>query len=324
MTELVDDAVPQEGAPPAAVRTARAAGGSPVPPWAAFLAGVAAAVVGLLPWLVAGARLPLQNLWVGGIPAEAPVVLLPFSQYAVTSVFALLVVAGAMAGIAARVLVARAGDRGPALWMGGGLVAGQLLAAVQTAAVVAPGLRDGRDSAVYLVGIGGGVVVCLLISAGAFVLVALAPRAGALFGLTTGAIAAGLWLPIAVVDPIGFDSAPAWLLGAFTYVMPVLVGAAIAWVGVRTVGRIVSALVSLVLVWLAPPLTTAVASALGTRVLARDLPGMLDYGAGVFRQYATDVSLVREPLVIALAVAVVGLVAREVLERRAQPAQPTG
>ncbi len=301
MDELVDDAT------------------RPVPPWVAVLAGAGAAVVGLLPWLARGARLPLQNLWDGGIPAEAPVVLLPFSQYMVTAIFALLVVGGALAGVAARVLVARAGDRGPALWVGAGLVGVQALAAVQTFAAVSSGLRDGRDSAVYLVGIGGGVAVCLLISAGAFALVALAPRAGALFGLSTGAIALGLWLPIAFVDSIGVTSAPMWLLRAFGYAMPVLIGVAIAWAGVRTVGRVVSALVSLVLVWLAPPLTTAVASALGTRILARDLPGMLEYGAGIFRQYATDPALVREAVVIAVAVAVVGLVAREAWPNRRRP-----
>lgn len=319
MAELVDDAVSQEGAPPADARADRGRG--PVPPWATFLAGVVAAVVGLLPWLAGGARLPLQNLWDGGIPAEAPVVLLPFSQYHVTSIFALLVVGGAVAGVAARALVALAGGRGPALWMGGGLLVGQVVAVVQTIAAVAPGLRDGRDSSVYLVGIGGGMVACLLISAGVFALVALAPPAGALLGLTTGAVAVGVWLPIVVVETSGPGSAPMGLLRAFTYVMPVLVGAAIAWAGVRTVGRVFSALVSLVLVWLAPPLTTAISAALGTRILARDLPGMLEYGAGVFRLAATDTALVGETLALAVAVAVAGLILRESLGRRATPAE---
>lgn len=323
MDELVDEAVPQRDAP--TVGAGRAVGSSrPVPPWVALLAGAGAAVVGLLPWLARGARLPLQNLWDGGVPAQAPVVLLPFSQYMVTSIFALLVVGGALAGVAARVLVARAGTRAPALWVGVGLVAVQVVAAVQTIAVVQTGLRGGRDSAVYLAGIGGGVAVCLLVSAGAFVLVALAPRAGALFGLSTGAIAAGLWLPLVFVDPLAFTSVPMWLLRAFPYVMPVLIGAAIAWAGVRTVGRVVSALVSLGLVWLAPALTTAVSAALGTRVLARDLPGMLEYGSGIFRQYATDAALVREPIVIAVVVAVVGLVGREALARRVQATEATG
>ena len=319
MDELVDEVLPHGHVPPPAFGTARvASGGRPTPAWAAFLAGAVAGVVGLAPWLIGGARLPLQNLWEGGIPAEAPVVLLPFSQYTVTSIFALLVVAGALAGVATRALVSRGGGRRPALWVGGGLLVAQVLAGVQTVAVVGKGLRGGPDSAVCLAGIGGGVAACLLVSAGVFVLVALAPRAGALVGLSIGAIAAGLWLPIAFADSVGHTSAPMWLLRAFTHVMPILVGSAIVWAGVRTVGRVASALVSLALVWLAPPLATAVWNALGSRVLARDLRGMLEYGQGIFRQYATDVALVRTPVAVAVAVAVVGLVGREVLGRRAQ------
>ncbi len=325
MDELVDEALPHRHVPPPAVGTARvASGGRPAPTWTAFLAGAVTGVVGLAPWLIGGGRLPLQNLGEGGIPAQAPVVLLPFSQYMVTSIFALLVVAGALAGVAARALVSRGGGRGPALWVGGGLLVAQVFAAVQTVAVVGKGLRGGRDSAVYLAGIGGGVAACLLVNAGVFVLVALAPRAGALVGLSIGAIGAGLWLPIAFVDPVGHTSAPMWLLRVFTYVMPILVGSAIVWAGVRTVGRVASALVGLALVWLAPPLTTAVWNALGSRVLARDLAGMLEYGQGIFRQYATEVALVRAPVAVALAVAVVGLVGREVLGRRAQLTEQVG
>jgi len=325
MDDFVNEAPPQGHVPESALGTTKPEGGGrPAPPWAELLAGAVAAVVGLGPWLIGGARLPLQNLWEGGIPAEAPVVLLPFSQYTVTSIFALLVVGGALAGVAARALVSRGDGRGPALRVGGGLLAVQVFAAVQTVAVVGKGLRGGRDSAVYLAGVGGGLACSLLVSAGAFALIALAPRAGALFGLATGAIAAGLWLPIAFADPTGTTSAPMWLLRAFTYVMPILVGVAIVWAGMRTVGRVVSVLVSLALVWLEPPLTTAVWNALGSRILARDLTGMLDYGMGIFRQYATDVARVREPLALAVAVAVVGLVGREVLGRRSQLAQRTG
>lgn len=319
MDEFVNEARPQGLVPDSAIGGAPSEGGHrTVPLWAEPLAGAVAAVVGLGPWLVRGARLPVQNLWEGATPAEAPVVLLPFSQYTVTSIFALLVMGGALAGIAARVLVSRGGGRGAALRVGGGLVAVQVLAALQTVAVVGAGLREGRDSAVYLAGIGGGVVGCLVVSAGAFALIALAPRPGVLLGLTAGAIAAGLWLPIALVDPMGTTSVPMWLLRAFTYVMPILVGVAIAWAGVRTVGGVVSALVSLALVWLAPPLTTAVWNALGSRALARDLGGMLEYGAGIFRQYATDAALVGKPLMLAVAVAVVGLVGREALARRSR------
>lgn len=325
MDEFVNEAQPQGPASAGPPDAAGAQNGArPVPPWAELLAGAVAAVFGLGPWLVGGARLPLQNLWEGGIPAVAPVALLPFSQYTVTSIFALLVVGGAVAGLAARVLVSRGGSRGSALRVGGGLLAVQLLAAVQTVAVVSAGLRDGRDSAVYLAGIGGGLACCLLVSAGVFALISLAPRGGALIGLATGAVAAGLWLPIAFVDAASPTPTPMWMVRAFTYVMPILVGVAIAWTGVRTVGRVVAALASLALVWLAPPVTTAVWNALGSRVLARDPAGMAEYGIGIFRQYATDATLVRGPVALAVAVTVVGLMGREALARRSRLAAPPG
>ena len=50
----------------------------PMGPWAWFGIGAAAATLGLLPWLITGARLPLQNLWgTSTVPEEMPIGLLP-------------------------------------------------------------------------------------------------------------------------------------------------------------------------------------------------------------------------------------------------------
>lgn len=73
-----------------------------VPVGWALVIGLAAAVLGLLPWLVTGLRLPVQNLWAGDAAARMPVVLLPFSQYAVTIIMGLFVVGAACAGLYAR------------------------------------------------------------------------------------------------------------------------------------------------------------------------------------------------------------------------------
>jgi len=68
-----------------------------------LLFGIAAAALGLLPWLVTGLTLPLQNLWnVDTLPADMPRTLLPFSQYAVTLIVGLIVVGSAIAGGIAR------------------------------------------------------------------------------------------------------------------------------------------------------------------------------------------------------------------------------
>ena len=56
--------------------TTQAAG--PLGPWTWSGIGAATATPGLLPWLVTGARLPLQNLWgASTVPEEIPIGLLP-------------------------------------------------------------------------------------------------------------------------------------------------------------------------------------------------------------------------------------------------------
>ncbi|TPW93097.1 hypothetical protein FJ656_35030, partial [Schumannella luteola] len=60
--------------------------------------GVAAALLGLLPWILTGMRLPLQNLWAfDALPEQMPVAWLPLSQYSVTFVLGILVVGAASA-----------------------------------------------------------------------------------------------------------------------------------------------------------------------------------------------------------------------------------
>lgn len=52
----------------------------PIDWWAALPVGAAAAVLGLLPWIVTGMRLPLQNLWAADTaPDQMPVAFLPMS-----------------------------------------------------------------------------------------------------------------------------------------------------------------------------------------------------------------------------------------------------
>ncbi len=57
------------------------------------LAGMASAIAGLVPWLITGIRLPVQNLWSTTVfPGQMPFALLPFSQYALFLIAALIVV----------------------------------------------------------------------------------------------------------------------------------------------------------------------------------------------------------------------------------------
>jgi hypothetical protein len=133
-----------------------------------------------------------------------------------------------------------------------------------------------------------------------------------------GALAADWWIhaffpPVGIV-PVTVDYSAA--LQVLRWVPPVLVGAAIAWGGVRTTGRIIAAVVGILLLWVVPPLATAVTSAVGTRVMLPYPLEMLDYGWGVFRMALLMPELALPPVVVAVVVAGLGVGLREVVSRR--------
>ncbi len=284
---------------------------APLAPWLCTLIGVAAAFVGLLPWLVTGMRLPLQNLWELSTPPEAmPLAMLPFSQYSLSLIFALLVVGASAAGIAARALRPRMPRGGFALIVTG-LVVIQAIAIAQTTVAVAGGLRDGTESVLYLGALALFSVLSLLVGVVAVFLIARAPRAGALIGLTIGAIATTSWLT-------GFMglTTPYEIVGLIQWVAPVLVGVAIAWTGLGTTGRIIAALASIAMVWIVPAAITAATAAAGMRVLARQMGEMAEYALQVFGLAAFTPELVWRPIVATVVVAAIGLAVRSVLSRR--------
>lgn len=290
---------------------------APLRVWIPPFLGVAAAVAGLLPWLVTGMRLPLQNLWATDtMPDDMPVVLLPFSQYALAPVAALIVTGAAVAAIAARATRRRQPRGGvPAIFIG--LVATQVIAAAQTATVVRGGLAERGESDLYFAAVLAVTVLAVLVGAAVFWLVAAAPRAGALLGLAVAAILFGPWLGDLLV-PMG--TVPVDWVGALAgwtrWVPSILIGIAIAWSGIRTIGRIIAAVASLLLLWSAPALITGVSSAAGSRVLAEHPAEMLDYAVRVTGMALFLPELALPPLVVAVAVAAAGLVIRSLLRRR--------
>ena len=310
---MIDDQVPPAAEPPAPHTGPDAVTEPPV--WR-YVIGLAAAVVGLLPWLITGIRLPLQHLWATpSLPEEMPLALLPFSQYAVVEIPALLVVGGAVAGAVARWRIP-SGLGSVAV----GLLAVQVFAVVQTAVTVSAGLAPRTESTTYLVGLVALSGVSVAVAVGTMVLIARAPRAGVLVGVTAVALLLGTWVGALVAGPFGVPSDAAMVVIRQTrWVAPVLIGGAIAWAGLRTVGRAVAALGSLLALWLVPPLLTAVTSAVGSRILAGHLADMLEYGVGVFRMAATTPSLVVPPLLVAVGVAAAGLLLRGVRRRHPSP-----
>lgn len=280
-----------------------------------LLFGAIGAVVGLLPWLTTGPFLPLQNLEnPGDASRQGPFILLPYSQYEITTIIVLLVVGGVAAGIISRARGSRPGVlRG--LATAGGLAIVQLVAIVQTALATSSVLQERLESIFYLVLLVAVAVLAFVVSLLTASLLSTAPRAGAGAALSIGAMATGIWIGAWMTLPFAYESPFSAILPLSYYLGPVLVGVAIAWTGVDTVGRVVAALVGLLLVWIVPALTTALASAAGTRVLASDLPAMADYGVNVFFAALALPDLTLRSLAITVVVAVVGLVLRRLWAR---------
>lgn|GEM_PF-473563 len=288
--------------------------------WLCLLIGAAAATIGLLPWLVGGMRLPLQNLWAtDALPDEYPLVLLPFNQYFLSQIASLLIVGAALAGIAARATRARRRRSGVA-WILIGLLAVQVASIVQTTVVVRDGLQDRFESDLYLAALVAVAVIANLIGIAVMLLVAAAPRAGAVIGLAVAAVLSSSWLGgLLLPDPALGGPAPEPVLFVLRWLPAVLVGAAIAWGGVGTAGRVIGALVALAVLWVGPAIITAVTNAAGSRVLARRPEEMMAYASGVFESASTRPELVLPPLVVAIVVALIGLTGRVVVQRRRAP-----
>jgi hypothetical protein len=287
--------------------------------WVLFLIGAGSALVGLLPWILTGMRLPLQNLWAASTMPEAmPISFLPLSQYFTTQLIGLLVMGFAVGAVVARATRAHAGRSGW-LFIGLGVVAVQLIAAIESFVVLTGGLRDDSYSSLYVAALVATVALAMLVGNAMFLLIAVAPRAGATIGISVAAIAASLWLG-ALVRPLisAADGSGLWLLDVLRWTPAVIVGIGLAWGGLNTFGRILAAPFALAILWIAPAAVTAVDNAAGSRVLAHEPVQMLEYGVGVFFAALTTPEIVVPPLVVAVVVALVGLVVRAVW-RRARP-----
>lgn len=284
--------------------------------------GLLAVLFGLLPWLATGGRAPTQNLW-ATTPGQMPFVLLPFSQYHVTSMIGILVVGAVLAGVLGRMLRARLGRWGTVALVATVLVL-QLLALAQTALEIHAGLEAGAAARIYLatlVAVAGLAILSGLVAA---LLVIAPPRAAAVVGVSIGALALGPWL----LGPwIGMDQplqGAVQALGlAARWVPPVAVGVAVARAGLRTAARVVAAALGLVLLWIVPALTKAIQSTLGSRAVLQNLGGAVEHFLRVLVQSATGpIGLLLPPLVVCLAVAAAGMLVHERFANRSSPASP--
>lgn len=107
-----------------------------------------------------------------------PLVMLPFSQYYLTTLFALIATGSVAAGVAARALRPRL-PRGGFWLLVGGVLLVQAIAIVQTAVTVERGLQERSESTLYLAALVAVCVLSVLIGFGALALIAPSHRAPA-------------------------------------------------------------------------------------------------------------------------------------------------
>ena len=294
-----------------------------------------AAVVGLVPWIVTGMRLPLQNLWAIGTTeaSDMPIALLPFSQYAVSLIAAVVLVGGTIAGIAVRALRPRLGRPGTVAAFVG-LAALQLVALVETATVTAAGLRMDRfvgtgaglsASQVYLAALVVGTLGAIALAVVLGVLVARAPQAVAVVALAVSAVALGSWTDALVLPPVrSGGEATAVLLSITRWVPAVALGVAIAWTRLRSIGQGIAAVLGLAVLWVGTALVTAATAAFGARVYLPYPLEMASFGAQVFVSAMGPAGTGFGLVVVALVVGIVGAVALRWRATRVRPAATAG
>ncbi|MDQ0646557.1 hypothetical protein QFZ53_000753 [Microbacterium natoriense] len=276
-----------------------------------FAIGVAGGFLGLLPWLLTGLRLPLQNLWATAtMPDEMPLALLPVSQYYATQIFALLLLGGVFAGLAVHIVGSR---RALAAWPAAlGVMLLHVIAIVQSFAVVGAGLRDGSDSTVYLVGLLGGAVASALCAQLGFLMTSRRSVGVAAFGVALAAAPFATWASTLIVAFTGEVFPPAFLPEFVRWLPGVVVGAALIWCGVRPFWRLVVWAVSLLALWIMPALFTAIMYSLGSRVMLGDFPEMLAASVQLFPMVLAEVWM---PVIAAAVIGVVGTVVRMLVQR---------
>ncbi|MFD5213958.1 hypothetical protein [Microbacterium sp. NPDC058345] len=280
-----------------------------------FAIGAGGGILGLLPWVVGGARLPLQNLWVATtMPEDMPLAVLPLSQYHATTLFSLVLLGGAFAGLAVR--FARRG-RALSAWPAGmGVAVVHIVAAIQSFSVLADGLGLGGGAddraQLYVVGMLGGTLAAMLLAQLALWMTSRPTVDVASLGVALAAVPFASWFSRWVVAFTGEVMPPAFLPFAAHWLPSVVVGAALVWCGVRPTGRLVVWAVSLLALWIVPALFTAIQYGLGMRVLQGDVAEMAAAAADVFPLALREIWM---PPVVALVIAVAGTVVRVVVER---------
>lgn len=192
----------------------------------------------------------------------------------------------------------------------------QIAIVTQAAICTRSTLPDRSDADLYIAALAAGSFATVALGILVTALIARAPRAVALIALTIGAIAAQSWAARLIVPVTSLVTETPQLLPLVPWIAPVLTGAAIVWTGLNSLGRIAAAAAALTIVWIAPATMTGISSALGTRVLWRDVSEMTAFAIGVFRSALLTPALALPPILATIVVAAVGLGVRLLAARR--------
>ncbi|SDW75601.1 hypothetical protein SAMN04487912_104333 [Arthrobacter sp. cf158] len=282
----------------------------------AWLVGLLAGALGLAPWWITGARLPVQNLWATqAMPDQMPLGFLPLSQYELTTIVALLTVGGAAAGFAVRIW--SPARRRLVTWCAiGGVFSVQLLATAQSFLVLNQGLAPGSTSGLYFGGLLAGVIASMIAALVALVLIASRSTVATTIGCGLMAVPLTSWAVEWVVGVVGYINVPTAVPTIARWVPAVLVGCALAWCGLRPARRIVAWVLNLAFLWAIPALFISVQYVLGTRVLAGDLQEMLLMSRQILAATLGPDGGALPTLVVALAIGLVGVGAHALASRR--------
>ncbi|MEE2522094.1 hypothetical protein V1639_08240 [Pseudarthrobacter sp. J75] len=287
----------------------------------AVLLGILAALMGLAPWLVTGAQLPLQNLWATeAAPETMPLSLLPLSQYKLTVLVGLLTVGGAVAGLAVRVW-APVRRRLVTRCAAAGVLIVHFTAVVQSFAVVDAGLVPGTPSRIYVAGLLAGVIASVL--AGLVALFLLASPSRTRLALGVGFMAAPFvgWGADWFYSIVGAAHAGPISSLLFRWLPAVLVGLALAWCGVRPWRRLWVWAMDLLLLWVVPALFISVNYVFGTRVMLGDAGEMLLMGRDILKATLGPDGGAGPLLLLALVIGLAGA-GVQLLVRRRRALQP--
>lgn len=281
-----------------------------------LLIGILAAGLGLAPWWISGAQLPLQNLWATQVmPDQMPLALLPLSQYEVLTIVALLTTGGAAAGLAVRIWSPV--RRRLVTWCAiVGLLLVQVAATVQSFELLGQGLMGGTLAQYYRAGLMAGVICSILAALVALLLISSRSTVATTIGCGLMAVPFTSWAVEWVVGVVGHTNVPIEVPSIAHWLPAIVVGCALAWCGVKPLGRLAVWALNLAFLWVIPAVFTAVQSVLGTRVIAGDIPEMVLMGREVLTAALGPDGGAVPTVLLALAIGLAGVGIRVIAARR--------